>query len=541
MKPISIIKRSMLLVFLMPALAFAQTYPAPTFSNLTLTSPLTAANGGTGTTTSTGTGNVVLSTSPVLVTPSLGTPTSLTLTNATGLPLSTGVTGILGVTSGGTGSNTSTGSGSVVLSTSPSIASPTITGTSISGGGIITTAGTNTGTPQLGLVNISDSTWSPSGSLGQYNNYFNIGIPVASLTGGTVAQRWAAADNLMFIDVTTSGPPTGTPSTPTGMADSHTGAYNGIETIPAGLCDGQDGNGFTGPGGSPGNNCYQEIGGFENTSEILSPGHYGEGVGLTFFDHPPGGGTAVDAKFTGVIVGIYKNQADNTYSTNAFVANSVGTQQTADSPTAVLVANGGWLYGVDFSGVTYSGFTPIRLPGNQTITSDSGSIYLNAGGSTDLAISSTAMSTTVPYAPPTTGGIIGTTLGDNANAGSDGEYQTSFTGPTSLTTATSANAASVSLTAGDWNVWCAAQFVPAGTTTVSALTVGVSSTSATIGAYGNNQSLTLPFTTGATQVLVTPVRRLNSATAFTAYCVTQASFGVSTMAVNGTIYARRVR
>jgi len=42
----------------------------------------------------TGTGNVVMSTSPTLVTPVLGTPTSVTLTNATGLPISTGVSGL---------------------------------------------------------------------------------------------------------------------------------------------------------------------------------------------------------------------------------------------------------------------------------------------------------------------------------------------------------------------------------------------------------------------------------------------------------------
>ena len=42
----------------------------------------------------TGTGNVVMSNSPTLVTPILGTPTSVTLTNATGLPISTGVDGL---------------------------------------------------------------------------------------------------------------------------------------------------------------------------------------------------------------------------------------------------------------------------------------------------------------------------------------------------------------------------------------------------------------------------------------------------------------
>jgi hypothetical protein len=42
----------------------------------------------------TGSGSAVFATSPTLVTPILGTPTSVTLTNATGLPVSTGVSGL---------------------------------------------------------------------------------------------------------------------------------------------------------------------------------------------------------------------------------------------------------------------------------------------------------------------------------------------------------------------------------------------------------------------------------------------------------------
>ena len=105
---------------------------------ITLGGTLAVANGGTGVTTSTGSGSVVLSTSPTFVTPVLGTPSSGTLTSCTGLPISTGVSGL------GTGVATflatpssanllsaitdETGTGVMVFGTSPTITTSIVAG-----------------------------------------------------------------------------------------------------------------------------------------------------------------------------------------------------------------------------------------------------------------------------------------------------------------------------------------------------------------------------------------------------------------------------
>lgn len=406
------------------------------------------------------------------------------------------------------------------------------------GGGLFQIGATDTSFASAGLIRVSDPSWSPSGTTSQFNNY-DLKQITTSLTGGSVVQRWADSNNINVCAVTTTGP-AGSPGSPSGMADSHSVCWEGVELIPAGLCDGLGGSGFSGGGGAPGNNCYQEIGGLENTATVLSPGHYAEGVGSAIMDN--NGGAGVPIRGNAFLAAIGKASATNTYPLYAYYANSFGSQQSTNAPDAGFHIDGGWRIGIDLNGTNlYSGMVAINLPGGQQINADSSNEYFGINGVTRLQVDAAGIVVIGAVQPSSTGGIIGTATNNSASAGSVGEYVTATTLTTSLTSLTVVNAASASLTAGDWDVECVAGFNPAGSTTSSAFWSGVSTTSGVLGAFGTVSVLEMASQTGLPERLASPPVRLSLASTTTAFCVAEASFGVSTMTVDGFLRARRVR
>jgi hypothetical protein len=147
------------------------------------------------------------------------------------------------------------------------------------------------------------------------------------------------------------------------------------------------------------------------------------------------------------------------------------------------------------------------------------------------------------------GVYLGTTTNDSASAGQIGQIISSniaVGSAVSLTTSTPANVSSISLTAGDWDVYAQTGFLPGATTSITAMISSISQTSATldISTAGAGQIYRCAaFVPNAVSMILgsTGPVRISLASTTTIYHVAQSTFTVSTQTAFGNIRARRVR
>ena len=143
--------------------------------------------------------------------------------------------------------------------------------------------------------------------------------------------------------------------------------------------------------------------------------------------------------------------------------------------------------------------------------------------------------------------LTGSGTNDSASAGQVGQFISSTVlagSAISLTTATAADITSISLTAGDWDVWGSAVFAPAAGTAPTNFQGWISQASATLPTLPNGGAqfaVSATFAASATAALPVGATRVSLSATTTVYLSAQAAFTVSTMAAYGFIGARRRR
>jgi hypothetical protein len=149
-----------------------------------------------------------------------------------------------------------------------------------------------------------------------------------------------------------------------------------------------------------------------------------------------------------------------------------------------------------------------------------------------------ATATSIAFSP-TTGGIIGTTAADNANAGDVGEMISSVIASASGVTFSNGvnhDLTSISLTAGDWDVW--GNITYTGTTITSGYS-WINTSSATQPDNSVNNYIS-PVATSVQLGVSAPTIRTNISSTTTVYISGNVT-GTGTLKACGGIYARRRR
>ena len=300
------------------------------------------------------------------------------------------------------------------------------------------------------------------------------------------------------------------------------------------------------------------------TGVLQDPSTYSvSGTTLTFSAAPPSGTSNISVRYLGIPASGVTTTAYRTVT--EFTATSGQTSFSVPSYTVGYIdvyRNGVMLGTADFTATT--GTTVVLGTGATTgdlIRTESFyvSSVLNAIPATNASVQSSYLAANLALsgnvtvsgsvAPSSTAGIIGTTTNNDANAGSVGEYVSSYVPNGSAvsvaTNGTTSNITSISLTAGDWDVSGVLGFTGiSGVSTVLWVGGNASSTSGGIAPAQGVQILlnsSTQISTTADLVQALPVIRFSLSTTTTIYLVQRASYTTGTIAGFGLLRARRIR
>lgn len=475
------------------------TLAATVTTNANLTGVITSVGNATSIASQTGTGSVfVVATSPTLVTPILGVAAGTNLT-LSGVAVNTVV--FAGSGHSLTGSSTVSGyTHSSTLNTSGATFDVTQFKTTVTAVG----SGVN-------LLNVL-------GGAGGVTSYFSIGsagasaIPVSLAIGGATIGTNALA---VMGTVNVSGDITGGAKVIATGGSSALPSFTFVGSNTTGIYDASNSLGFAVVGVS--------LATLDSTANGL---RLGSGTKFGWASTSAANGNSVDTIIGrgGAAATLQHGAADAASpvaQTIKFQDVVAGTSNTA-GVNATIQASAG------------------------TGTGIGGSLIFQVAAAGTTGTAKNAWSTGLTVAP-TGVSFLGTTTNNNAAAGNVGEVISSTIVQGSavvLTTVTQANVTSISLSAGDWDVWFEALFDCGATTTVSVVQSSVSQTSAGRDLNpGNIYTLNYPASVlGATTLSCTAgPSRQSLAVTTTIYGVVLSVFGVSTMNAYGILRARRVR
>lgn len=207
----------------------------------------------------------------------------------------------------------------------------------------------------------------------------------------------------------------------------------------------------------------------------------------------------------------------NSSTPNALAVDRYVSGSYADSPISVANATGIVTMSDGVAGTPISGST-----GSFTTLSATGTVTVPSG---------------TTFNQPN---IVGVTSATAAPAGSIGEDNSTSTAAASASNGITQNATSLSLPAGNYLVQCVALFTPAGTTVITNVSVGVSTTSITFGAFGTSVSMATGAAAGFAQTIASPFVPIRLASTLPVYCPAAASFGSSTLTITGFINYLRI-